>query len=93
MIVCILLLHFLYLVSSNNNYYNHNYHNIQIRNAGFKLIIFKEKTLPKFVKKITSFYEMCYYKSMISIAEGLSDYNNLSEEDRTLIETIISLCY
>jgi hypothetical protein len=91
MIVCILLFNFLYVASSSFNYYNHP--NIQLRNAGFKMIIFKEKSLPKFIQNFKGFYELYYNKSVAFVGERLGDYNNLSEEDRTLIETIISLCY
>ena len=90
MIVCILLLHFLYVASSSFNTHYYNHPKIGLRNAGFKMIIFKEKSLPKFIKK---FYELYYNKSVGFIGERLGDYNNLSEDDRTLIETIISLCY
>jgi hypothetical protein len=86
----LVLLHILYIVSAINQNFNYN---IQLRNAGFKMIILKEKSLPKFIKNFKSFYELYYNKSLAFIGERLGDYNNLSEEDRTLIETIISLCY
>ena len=85
-----MLLHILYIVSAMNAHFNFN---IQVRNAGFKMIILKEKSIPKFIKNFKSFYELYYNKSVAFIGERLGDYNNLSEEDRTLIETIISLCY
>jgi len=85
-----LLIQILYTISAMNAHFNYN---IQVRNAGFKMIILKEKSLPKFIKNFKSFYELYYNKSVAFIGERLGDYNNLSEEDRTLIETIISLCY
>ena len=86
----LMLLHILYIVSAINQHFNYN---IQIRNTGLRMIIFKEKKLPKILEKIKSFYELCYYKSIVSMSDGINEYYNLSEEDRTLIETIISLCY
>ena len=38
--------------------------------------------------------KICYEKSISCIGEGISDYNNkLTENEKTIIETIISLCY
>lgn len=90
-ILFIQLLSLCYTIMANYNYYNCN--SIRIRNTGLRMIIFKEKKLPKIVQKIRNFYEICYYKSIASFGEGIQDYNNLSEEERSLIESIISLCY
>ena len=87
---CLFLLYFIYAVSSISRDFNYN---IQIRNTGLRMIIFKEKKLPKIVDKIKGFYELIYYKSIVSMSDGMNDYYNLSPEDRNLIETIISLCY
>jgi hypothetical protein len=86
----LMLLHILYIVSAINQHFNYN---IQIRNTGLRMIIFKEKSLPKFIKNFKGFYELYYNKSLAFVGERLGDYNNLSEEDRRLIEAIISLCY
>lgn len=85
-----LTLYYLYMVSAM--YRNFNY-NIQIRNTGLRMIIFKEKKLPKILEKIKGFYELCYYKSIVSMGDGINEYYNLSDEERNLIEAIISLCY
>ena len=65
----------------------------QLRNSGLRVIIFKKKTYPKLETKIKNFYEICYNKSIASIFSGISDYSNLSEEDKLLIDTIIGLCF
>lgn len=86
----ILLLHWLYVLhifAINSNY------NIRIRNTGLRMIIFKEKKFPKILEKLRNLYELCYIKTLASVSEGICEYNNLSEEERTLIETIIALCY
>ena len=83
----ILLLHCLYVLPIFATNYNYN---IRIRNTGLRMVIFKEKKLPKILEKFRNFYELCYIKSLASVSEGI---NNLSEEERTLIEAIISLCY
>jgi len=88
--MCFFFLYFIYVVSAINHNFNYN---IQIRNTGLRMIIFKEKKLPKIVDKIKRFYELCYYKSIVSMSDGINDYYNLSPEERNLIESIISLCY
>lgn len=85
-----MLIQILYIVSAMNTHFNYN---IQIRNTGLRMIIFKEKKLPKILEKIKGFYELCCVKSMVSMSDSINEYYNLSEEDRTLIESIISLCY
>ncbi len=85
-----LILHFIYVVSAMNRNFNYN---ISIRNTGLRMIIFKEKKLPKILEKIKGFYELCYYKSIVSMGDGINEYYNLSDEERNLIEAIISLCY
>lgn len=58
-----------------------------------RCIIFKEKKLTKIIKKIKHYVEIYHNKSIVSIAEGVTTYSDLSEDEKTLIETIISLCY
>jgi hypothetical protein len=75
-------------VSAINNY------GLRIRNSSLRLLLFKDRNNIKLFKQFKKFYEMCYNKSISSIGKGVSDYNtNLSEDDRIIIETIISLCY
>jgi hypothetical protein len=46
------------------------------------------------IYSLKNFYDKCYNKSIVSLAEGMNDYNsNFTEEEKFIIETIISLCY
>ena len=76
---------FVYSSSSQMNY-NHN-----IRNLGFKIIIFKEKKYPKLVDYVKSKYQIYYEKAIATIGEGLSEYENLSYEDKLIIDFILSI--
>jgi hypothetical protein len=58
-----------------------------------RYIIFKEKKLAKILKSIANKLIIYHNKSIASVGEGVSRFNELSEEDKILIETIISLCY
>jgi hypothetical protein len=49
--------------------------------------------MAKIMKTIKNKLEIYYNKSIVSIAEGITTYNELSEDDKTIIETIISSCY
>ena len=82
----------LYLV--NSVYSTSNNYGIRIRNTSLRIFVLKDKKTMKIFKEFKKFYELCYNKSVASIGKGISDYNsNLSEDDRIIIETIISLCY
>jgi hypothetical protein len=67
--------------------------NHRIRNTSLRLLILAKKTTPKLLQDFTDFYTICYNKTIVTISEKLIEYNSLSQEDKTLIETIISLCY
>ena len=82
------LMPFYYVYSSS-----HNYNTLKMRNYGLRLIVFKEKKLNKILfalKKVTDNY---YNKVLVYTAQGINSYNELSEEDKILIETVLSLCY
>lgn len=65
-----------------------------LRNTGLKFIIFREKKIPRLLDKLKLFYNICHEKVIAQIGEGICDYNaNLTEEQRLIIETIISLSY
>jgi hypothetical protein len=71
--------------------------NSRMRNAGLRIIVFKEKRLGKIVNGIKNdfkFLSQVYYnKLLVCTAEGINTYNELSEEEKILIETVLSLCY
>lgn len=71
-----------------------NYSKYKMKIYGLKFLVFKKKNASKICKIFTNFYDRCYIKSMISLTEGINDYNNnFTEEEKLIIETIISLCY
>jgi signal recognition particle subunit SEC65 len=66
--------------------YNHG-----IRNLGFKIIIFKEKKYPKLVDYIKNRYQIYYEKTIATISESVSEYENLSYEEKIIIDFILSI--
>jgi DNA replication initiation complex subunit (GINS family) len=55
---------------------------------------YSKKNAPKIFKAFRNFYDKCYDKSIVSLAEGINDYNNnFTDEEKLIIETLISLCY
>jgi len=61
-----------------------------LRNAGYKFIIFKEKWIPKMIRN-----KICRFKQnargpLFVLNKYAIDYNGLAEEEKTLIEAVIS---
>jgi hypothetical protein len=74
--------------SSPRMNYNHG-----LRNLGFKVVIFKEKKYPKITEYIKRKYKIYYEKAMASITEGVIEYENLSYEDKEMIDIMISTLF
>jgi hypothetical protein len=95
-VICLLLLNFistgLSIILYNNQNFNQNF-NHNLNRFALRYVIFKEKKLVKILKNIIHKIEINYNKSFASIAEGVSIYTELSEDEKTLIEAIISLSY
>jgi flagellar motor component MotA len=71
-----------------------NYNRCRLKNYTLRILVLKKKNAPKILNAIKRFYNKCYDKSVVSIAEGMNDYNsNFTEEEKIIIETILSLCY
>ena len=71
-----------------------NYSKYKLKIYGLRFLVFKKKNAPKMIYALKNFYDKCYNKSIVSLAEGMNDYNsNFTEEEKFIIETIISLCY
>ena len=83
-ILTILLISFL----NNVNSLTSNYCLI-IKNNYLKLLLLIDKINIKIFKELKNLYN----NSMLTIIKLIIDYNNLTEDDKTLIETITSLCY
>jgi len=71
-----------------------NYSKYKLKMYGLRFFVFKKRGAPKLLNSLKKFYIRCYDKSIVSIAQGMNDYNNnLTEDEKMIIETIISLCY
>ena len=66
---------------------------VRFKNSYLKLILLRDKRNIKIFKEIKNFYKICYNKSILCVGQGIHDYNSLSEDEKTILETIISLCY
>ena len=71
------------ICSVNNN------HSIRLRNAGLRFILFNNNKNIQKIKEMKKFYEICYNKSIATIGQYMIE---LSEDDKQIIEAIISLC-
>jgi hypothetical protein len=56
----------------------------------FKFVIFKEKSAPKLLNYFSREYKKVYDKLFISVADGIIKYENLSDEDKYIIDFIFS---
>ena len=45
------------------------------------------------MKQVKHNLDIYHNKSIVSLAEGIISYQELSEDEKTLIEAVISLCY
>lgn len=71
-----------------------NYSKYKLKIYGLRFLVFKKKNAPKMIHALKKIYDKYYNKSIVSLAEGMNDYNsNFTEEEKFIIETIISLCY
>ena len=88
-ILTILLISFLTNVSSIATNYG-----ASLKNSYLKLLLLSDKRNIKIFKEFKNFYKICYNKSISCIGQGISDYNNkLTEDEKTIVEAIISLYY
>lgn len=76
------------MVLYNYQNFNHNFNRLALR-----YVIFKEKKVAKIIKTILHNFEIYHNKSIVTVAEGIISFNELSEDEKTLIEAVISLCY
>ena len=61
-----------------------------IRNFKFKAVIFKDKRYPKLLNFIKQKYKFYYEVSMGKIGETIIEYENLSYEEKEMIDLMIS---
>jgi len=74
------------------NVFKHDFHH-KVRNTVLTMIIFKEKKLHKLCGILKNTLETYHNKTIVAVADSYFMYNDLSEEDKIIIETIIGLCY
>jgi len=71
-----------------------SYSKYKLKMYGLRFLVFKKRGAPKLLNALKKFSVRCYNKSIVSLAEGMNDYNNnLTEDEKIIIETILSLCY
>jgi hypothetical protein len=89
---CALLLSILFLckyfVNSSINYNNNiNYNLLRLRNSYLRIKLSED------VSKLKYYYKKMYTKTLNLYYDLNREYYSLSDEERTLIETIISISY
>ena len=65
----------------------------RFKNSYLKLLLLSDKRNIKIFKEFKNFYKICYNKSISCIGQGISDYNTLTDDEKTIVEAIISLYY
>jgi len=95
-IVCFLLLTFINsgftMILYNNQNLNQNF-NHNLNRLALRYVIFKEKKVAKILRLLKHKFDIYHNKSIVSVAEGIIAFQELSEDEKTLIEVVISLCY
>ena len=89
----IVIVTFIFLSFLNNVISISSNHIGRFKNNYLKLVLFSDKKNIKIFKELNNFYKICYNKSISCIGQGISDYNNLTEDEKQIVEAIISLCY
>jgi hypothetical protein len=100
-IILLLTLLFVYInsisSSNNNNFYNNNNNNFYNNNLQFNMLRLRNTylrlKLSEDVEKIKYYYKKMYIKTLNLYYDLNSEYYSLSDSERTLIETVISLSY
>jgi len=62
----------------------------RIRNMSFKFVIFKEKSAPKLLNYFNRQYQKMYDTILVKVANGIAEYENLSYEDKYIVDFIFS---
>lgn len=74
-------------------YAENRFMNMNTRNLLLRCVVVKQKKIPILINKFKNFYKLCYDKTIKTMSEGVINYNQLSEEEKTIIEAVISLAY
>jgi hypothetical protein len=84
-IILLNLINIIFAITKNNN--------LRFRNLGLRLIVFKEKKINKMLRIFNNNLQKYHDKAIVYVADCINSYNEFSEDDKLLIETVISLCY
>ena len=87
----VLWLNFVYLVQSNMNCsmnYNINY----IRNMGLRIFLNKHKFFKNMIKNVKNKSHILYTNTITVVGKNFAKYDALTDDEKAIIETIISLC-
>ena len=88
-----------YIENASSNRMNMPEPMLRIRNHTLRSIVFREKKnnlkgkLQNALKDAKQFTNVCYNKMIVSTADGINAYNDLSDDEQTLLEVIISFCF
>ena len=91
-IIFLFLLNILTIATSKLTLFKQDFHH-KLRNMMFTIVIFKEKKIHKLCDVVKNTLNAYYNKGIVIVADSYLSYNDLSEEDKIIIETIIGLCY
>ena len=91
-IILFFLLNTLTIVTTKMSSFNYGIRH-KVRNTIFAFIIFREKKMHKLCNIVKNALNTYHNKSIVTVADGYFSYNELSEEDKIIIETIIGMCY
>ena len=89
----IVILSILFISLLNNVTSISSNYGASLKNSYLKLLLLSDKRNIKIFKNFKNFYKICYNKSISCIGQGISDYNTLTDDEKTIVEAIISLYY
>ena len=88
--ILLLFLNIIHIVLSKFTFKNYNH---DLNRLSLRYVVFKEKKLAKILRQLKHKFDIYHNKSIVSVAEGIIAFQELSEDEKTLIEVVISLCY
>lgn len=80
------IISFQYSIASFNNLGS-------LRRTTLRAIVFKEKKLPKMILPAKRMYDAFYNKGFVAVSNAFNYYNNLSDDEKTIIDALLALCY
>ena len=87
----ILWLNFVYFIQSNMNC-NMNYNINYIRNIGLRIFINKHNFFKNVIKNVKNKSNKYYEDIILFCGKNFAKYDALTDDEKDIIETILSLC-